>query len=201
MSDDARQLDADILKEIHEYGVDLDNDVVYLDGVGDEDDGEVTAQAARKFVKNLRTLVGAGAERVTVVINSPGGSIQHGMAIYDAIRLSPVPVTGLVYGEASSMASVILQACTKRVAAPHACIMYHAGTHDTFETPFHEAPSAFGYERLLGKQIDDIMWRAALARQPDLDRRTFEVQTMRGIYLTPRQAVEYGFLDEVLVRA
>ncbi len=64
---------------------------------------------------------------ITLYINSPGGSIVDGMAIYDVIRRSPAPVHAIVAGMAASMGAVILSGCTKgeRAIMPHGEVLLH----------------------------------------------------------------------------
>lgn len=180
------------IKTLHEHGVDLDNDIIYLDGSGE--DGEITAEVARRFRKNLNTLAKYGAEEITVEINSPGGDVTAGLAIYDSIVTCPARVVGRVTGEASSMASVILQACTRRVLSPNACVMYHAGGTG-MEKPTGEFPAAAAYAIAEGERIDRIMYDRCAGPRPWSD---FQLQVLKGIYLTAEQAVEYGWADEVM---
>ncbi len=64
---------------------------------------------------------------ITLHINSPGGSVVDGMALYDTIRRLSCPVHGVVTGMAASMGAVILSGCTKgeRAVLPHAEVMIH----------------------------------------------------------------------------
>ena len=67
------------------------------------------------------------AKPITLYINSPGGSIVDGMAIYDVIRRSPCPVHAVVSGMAASMGAIILSGCTKgqRAILPHGEVLLH----------------------------------------------------------------------------
>ncbi len=64
---------------------------------------------------------------ITLYINSPGGSIVDGMAIYDVIKRSPCPIHAIVAGMAASMGAVILSGCTKgqRGILPHGEVLLH----------------------------------------------------------------------------
>jgi ATP-dependent protease ClpP protease subunit len=74
------------------------------------------------FANELRTVT---AKNITLRINSPGGSVDEGIGIYNAIKDHPAKVTGYVEAAAHSIASVILQAADKRVMAPHSRMMIH----------------------------------------------------------------------------
>jgi len=73
----------------------------------------------------LRLRASNRSEPVTLYIKSPGGNTRDGLDICDMIRLSGVPVDGVVVGFANSMASVILQVCRRRMIARHAEVMIH----------------------------------------------------------------------------
>ena len=65
-----------------------------------------------------------GAE-IKLLIDSGGGNVGYGLAVYDAVVSSPAPVTGIVMGPAHSMAAVVLQGCTKRIATSNSNICVH----------------------------------------------------------------------------
>ncbi len=69
------------------------------------------------------------SEPITLYIGSSGGSFFPGLDMYDIVRHSKAPINGIVYREASSMASVILQACAKRGMMAHARMIVHGITN------------------------------------------------------------------------
>lgn len=77
---------------------------------------------AAEFIKELD---GIKTKRIRMRLNSPGGSVDDGIAIYNALRSHPAEVEAHVLAAAHSIASVILQAADKRVMAPHARVMVH----------------------------------------------------------------------------
>lgn len=89
---------------------------------------EVSNETANKCVQELTYLALEDAKKpITLYINSPGGSIVDGMAIYDTIRRSPCPVHCVVAGMAASMGAVILSGCAKghRAILPHGEVLLH----------------------------------------------------------------------------
>lgn len=97
------------------------------------DDGNesgVDCHLAEALIKGLylfRRVSDAGSPPVTLILNNPGGSWYHGLAIYDFIKSCPFQVNAEVYGHAMSMGSVILQAADKRIMSPDAKLMIHDG--------------------------------------------------------------------------
>jgi len=73
----------------------------------------------------IRELDGIKSKRIRMRLNSPGGSVEDGIAIYNALRAHPAEVEAHVLAAAHSIASVILQAADRRIMAPHSRVMVH----------------------------------------------------------------------------
>ena len=129
-------------------------------------------------------------------INSPGGSITAGLAIYDTMQYIKPQVSTLCLGQAASMGAWLLAAGTpgKRYALPHARIMIHQ-------------PLLMG--GMQGQATDiDIHAREILRIREQLNNilvkhtgqslKRIEKDTDRDLFLTGKQAVEYGLVDEVI---
>lgn len=122
---------------VHEYDVDLQSNHIYLMGMENYTAGVGEAAAepgveysmANRFIRNLNICMRANPDKPIVIhMKTCGGDWTEGMAIYDAIKSCPMPVTILNYTHARSMSSLILQAANKRVMMPHSYFMYHDGT-------------------------------------------------------------------------
>ena len=133
---------------------------------------------------------------ISIYINSPGGSVTSGLAIYDTMQYVKPPVSTICIGQASSMGAVLLAAGApgKRFAVPNARIMIHqlsggfSGQAADIEIQAREAL------RLKGR-LDEIL--AKHTRQP-MDR--IEKDTERDYFMGPGEAKEYGLIDEVIVQ-
>jgi ATP-dependent Clp protease protease subunit len=133
---------------------------------------------------------------ISIYINSPGGSVTAGLAIYDTMQYVKPPVSTICIGQASSMGAVLLAAGApgKRFAVPNARIMIHqlsggfSGQATDIEIQAREAL------RLKGR-LDEIL--AKHTRQP-LER--IEKDTERDYFMGPGEAKEYGLIDEVIVQ-
>ena len=89
---------------------------------------EVDNESANTIVQKLIYLQLEDAKKpITLYINSPGGSIVDGMAIYDTIKRATCPVHAIVAGMAASMGAIILSGCTKgeRAILPHGEVLLH----------------------------------------------------------------------------
>lgn len=101
-----------------QYNIDVPGKLIFLSG-------EINNGSLDQVVSGLH-IIGPGKD-VTLVINSPGGDLQAGLGIYDAISQYGGEITGRVIGEACSSACILLQACDVREATPNSVLMHHVG--------------------------------------------------------------------------
>jgi len=131
---------------------------------------------------------------INMYIQSPGGVISAGLAIYDTMQLIRPHVSTICVGMAASMATVLLCAGAKgkRYALPHATIHMHQAMGGA---QGQAADIAIAAREIMRQQdiIKDIIVKHT--GQPT-DKITHD--TDRDFYLNPEQAVEYGIVDEVL---
>jgi ATP-dependent Clp protease protease subunit len=133
---------------------------------------------------------------IHMYINSPGGSITAGMAIYDTMQFVRCPVATYCIGQASSMGAILLAAGTtgKRNALPHARIMIHqplAGMEGTAtELEIHAK------EVLRIKQ----MMNEILLKHTGQTLSKIEQDTDRDNFMSPEEARSYGLIDNILER-
>jgi len=132
---------------------------------------------------------------IQLYINSPGGSVTAGMAIYDTMQCIKSDVATLCVGLAASMGSFLLSAGTKgkRLALPHARIMLHqpstTGTQGQASDIEIEAREILRLRRRLNE---------IYAQQTGQPVEKIEKDTERDIFLSAEEAKEYGLVDRVL---
>lgn len=166
----------------------LENRIIFLVGV-------VSYERSTEAIMKLLYLDSQkrGSE-ISLYINSPGGSVDDTMAIYDTIRFVNSPIATYCIGRAQSGAAVILAAGTKgkRYALPHAKIMLHQPWGGVTG---QAADIKIQAEEILKakKMINEILSRHT--GQP-IERITEE--TERDRYMTAKEACAYGLIDEVL---
>jgi ATP-dependent Clp protease protease subunit len=119
---------SDHIAQFQEHGLWVPGRILWLENGGAEDDPELDHSSASKLIKNLKVLESLGSGPITLYINCGGGSEIDGMAIYDMLKRSSCKIIGVVTGEASSMGSVVLQACSVRQATENAYFLLHDGT-------------------------------------------------------------------------
>jgi ATP-dependent Clp protease, protease subunit len=150
---------------------------------------------ASLVVAQLLVLQHQDPERdIWLYINSPGGVIRAGLAIYDTMQLISPDVCTVCVGRAASMATVLLAggAKGKRFALPHATIHSHPA-----------GGGAEGYAPDVEIQVREMlrlqrMIRELMAKDTGQPVERIEQDFNRDAYLTPAQAIEYGLIDAVL---
>ena len=154
-------------------------------------------QIANLIVAQLLYLEHEDPERdISLYINSPGGSITAGMAIYDTMRAIRPDVSTVCVGMAGSMATPILAggAKGKRFSLPHSTIHMHpAGGGARGYAPDVEIMAR---ELLRMQQLVRELLATDTGQPVDRIARDFD----RDLFMTPEQAKEYGIVDEILTR-
>jgi len=133
---------------------------------------------------------------ISMYIQSPGGNISAGLAIYDTMQLIHAPVSTICVGMTASMATVLLCAGAKgkRYALPHATIHMHQAAGGV---QGQAADIEIAAREIL--RLQDII-RGILAKHTGQPIEKIAHDTDRDFYLNPEQAVEYGIIDEILTR-
>jgi len=128
-------------------------------------------------------------------INSPGGLITAGLAIYDTMRYIKAPVCTYCVGQAASMAAVLLAAGTKgkRYALPHARILIHQPL-GAFQGQATEVEIQAREILRLKHAINEI-----LAQHTGQPIEKIEEDTERDFYMTSEDALKYGIIDKVII--
>ncbi len=157
--------------------------------------GPVTDMNANVVIAQMLYLASKDPKRdIKLYINSPGGSVTAGLAIYDTMQFLKCPVSTISFGLTASMAAVLLAAGTKgkRFALPSAEILLH-----------QVAGGAQGQAADIEITAKQIMKMKAKLNQILSDKTgqpldKVEKDTDRDFYLTAEEAKKYGLIDEVI---
>ncbi|HEY2104161.1 MAG TPA: ATP-dependent Clp endopeptidase proteolytic subunit ClpP [Candidatus Binataceae bacterium] len=133
-------------------------------------------------------------QEINLYINSPGGSVTAGLAIYDTMQFIKPSLSTLCVGQAASMAAVLLAAGTKarRYALPHSRVMIHQ-LSGAFEGQASDIELHAREALRLREALNNI-----LANHTGQTVRKVEKDTERDSFMSAHQAVEYGIVDEIL---
>lgn len=157
--------------------------------------GEVSDVTADLLVAQLLFLEAEDPDKdIQIYINSPGGSVSAGFAIFDTMQYIKPDVSTICVGRAASMGAFLLAAGTKgkRFALPNADVMIHqplGGAQGQAEDIYIQATKIIKVRQ----QINEI-----LADRTGQPLEKIEKDTDRDFYMTAQEAVEYGIIDEVI---
>jgi len=159
--------------------------------------GEIGPGTAGGVIMRLLELQAKGPSRdINLYINSPGGSVDDTLAIYDTMQFLSCPVATYCVGQAASGAALILAsgAKGKRYALPHSKIMVHqpwGGVTGQATDIRIQAEEILKAKKLLNE---------LLAMHTGRDVAMIERETERDRYMSPVEAKEYGIVDEIVTR-
>jgi ATP-dependent Clp protease, protease subunit len=159
---------------------------------------EVNDQVGNRICAQLLLLAAEDDERdINLYINSPGGSVSAGMAIYDTMQFVKNDVVTIAMGMAASMGQLLLCAGTrgKRYALPHARIMMHQPSGGIGGTASDIAIQA---EQML---YTKRMFQERVAFHTGQEQPIIEADSDRDRWFTAEEAKDYGFIDKVITGA
>ncbi len=156
--------------------------------------GEITDATANIVVAQLIYLEGKNPEKdIHLYINSPGGSVSAGLAIYDTIKYIKCDVVTICIGLAASMGAFLLSSGTKgkRYALPNSEIMIHQ--------PLGGAQGQASDIEIQAKHIQNIKEKInkILSEATGQELSKISKDTDRDYYMSAEQAKEYGLIDEI----
>ena len=159
--------------------------------------GEVSDKSARDVTEKLLYLESSDpGKEITFYINTPGGSITAGMAVYDTMKLISSPIKVIVTGMAASMGSILLCGADKgmRFLYPHSRVLIHqpliSGQMIAAAVDIHI--QAQEMERLR----DEL--NAILAESSGQSLEKIKKDTDRDFYMTADEAIDYGLADTIV---
>ncbi|MCL2181950.1 MAG: ATP-dependent Clp protease proteolytic subunit [Chitinispirillia bacterium] len=157
--------------------------------------GEVSDRSAEEVVKKILFLDGAGEGDITMFINSPGGVISSGLAIYDAMCSVKSDVATVVMGQAASMGAVLLcaGAAGKRAAWPHARVLIHQ--------PLISG-NMYGPASDIQIQAEEMLrtrenLNKILASHTGQTLKKITEDTDRDYFMSAEEAKKYGIVDKI----
>ena len=177
-----------------EQGICLDTKTI-------EVSGDVDEEMYKKIIKGFHVL-NQSPGQISIYLNSTGGSVTQGKAIYDVIKNSSNYVEIVVFGEAVSAATIILMAGDSRVMMPNSNLMLHSGSEsapdmkprdfDALQKQYR-ADEAFMYsvyaDRLNDKKIRD--------KKKKLTNEEIKVLLTDDLYMTSEEALKCGLITKI----
>jgi ATP-dependent Clp protease protease subunit len=159
--------------------------------------GEVSDRSCRDITEKLLYLEGTDpGKEITFYMNTPGGSITAGLALYDTMKLITSPITVIVTGMAASMGSILLSAAPKgrRLLYPHARVLIHQPLiMGRIVAPAVDINIQAQEMEKIREELNKILAEASGQPMEKIQR-----DTDRDFYLNARAAIEYGLADKIV---
>ena len=156
---------------------------------------EINDEVSNAVVAQLLFLESESPERdISIYINSPGGSVSAGLAIYDTMQFVKCDISTIAVGMAASMAAVLLAAGTsgKRIALPNSKVMIHQ--------PLGGSQGQASDIEIQAREIlkTKETLNTILAAHTGQTLRKIKSDTDRDFYMTAPEALKYGIVDKVI---
>ena len=155
---------------------------------------EITDNSANTVVAELLYLDSLNHDDISLYINSPGGSVTAGMAIYDTMRFIKSNVSTICLGMAASMAAFLLSSGEKgkRYCLPNSEVMIHQPLGGA-QGQATEIKIAAEHILKTRQKLNDI-----LAKNTSKEKSIIENDTERDFFMDSKEALEYGIIDKIL---
>lgn len=159
-------------------------------------EGEISSESACEFIKKILILNEEDTDKpIDVLINSPGGEINSGMAIYDVIQASKVPIRMFCIGRAYSMGAVLFSSGNHgRYMLPHSELMLHEPLLGNRVSGNSSSIQSISESLLETKR----RMNQILARHTGKSEEEVEKATSYDHYYSPEESREFGLCDEIV---
>lgn len=161
--------------------------------------GQVTDDSTEQAVDIISRWARQSTEPITVRFTSPGGDVEAGLVMYDTIRAfveDGITIKTLVYGKASSMAAILLQAGSERVIAPHAYIMMHEGSVSAKN--YTRKVTDMENDAKFQKRLQDDLVALVAERSKKLTATEIRARIKKGEwFMNATECVKFGFADRI----
>ena len=195
---------------VHHDSVDINNRVIYVTSESVTENGEESGldfQMSMRFIKNLDSLNALKTKLITVKASNIGGDWWHGLAMYDAMRLSPSPIDYYIFSCACSMGSIVPQSATRRIMYENADMLIHLGD---YHSPGHlkAVTSGLKFYNTKTPTMFDIYAKRCMGGPFFVAKKYSHSEVVSYLeeqvdrhgdwWLTSRECLEYGLVDLVI---
>ena len=177
-------------------GVDIDSRTIFM--MSAKGDGEVDGFMANQVIQGLVKMSRISNDWINLyIIGSPGGSVVHGLAIYDAMKNCAAKIRMCAYGSADSIASVMLQGAHKRSISENTGMLMHDGEYEIVgQSNLKKITNQSNAEKIPVRAAIKIYLKRIRQKQPNFTEKMLE-ELMLEKTLTAKKAVELGLADDI----
>lgn len=193
-----------ILQDWFQNGLLISERMIYLEGEKEDivqDASDVSSNMASKFIKSITLLELLDQKKpIILVINTLGGSVYDGLAIYDRMRESPCPIIAFGYGSIMSMGAHIMQAADKRFISPSSTIMIHDGSTSSGDVHPKVMKVWADYDCKMNDRLHNILFGRMREKNNKLTINKVKKMCLLDTVFTAEEAVNVGLADEIIAQ-
>lgn len=157
---------------------------------------EVNAATSSELIKKLMCLERQNNDEVVLYINSPGGEVVSGLAVYDYISMMQAPVRTVCIGTAASMGAIIFLAGKKRQMLEHTRLMIHDPSYASFDMGGRKSHE-------IQREVDSLnktkeILAGIIAERTGRDIEEIYKITAQDTYYDAQEAISFGLADEIM---
>lgn len=189
----------DYIERFHIDNIYIPTRTVYFGSsqAGVETTGEVNSYTVGQTIKNLHILDELNHKPITLLLNTPGGSWEDGMAVYDVIKSLKSEVTIVGMGKIYSMGSIIMQAGDKRLLMSNSYVMIHDGT-ESYDGNSKAFEAWAGFAKQTRMRMYEIYHDKMQKKDPRINIDQIEKMCAHDKIFNAEEAIEIGLADRVI---
>ena len=187
------------IEKFHSDNLYIPTRTIYFGGTNllDEDPDEVNCKTAGQLIKNLHILEAKEKAPISILLNTPGGSWEDGIAIYDLIKKTKSKITIIGMGKLYSMGSIILQAADKRMLLPNTIVMIHDGA-DGFSGDAKSYENWAEFSKHVRKTMYKIYYDNMKKKKTKITLKDIEDMCAHDNWFTAKEAIKIGLADRIM---
>ena len=187
------------VEKFHSDNLYIPTRTIYFGGTSllDDDPDEVNCKTAGQLIKNLHILENKEKGPITILMSTPGGSWEDGIAMYDLIKKAKSNITIVGMGKLYSMGSIILQGADKRVLMPNATIMIHDG-NDGYNGDAKSYENWAEFSKHTRKTMYKIYYDKMKKKKAKITLKDVEEMCGHDNWFTAKEAVRIGLADRIM---
>jgi ATP-dependent Clp protease protease subunit len=164
--------------------------------------GEINNETSCSLIKDIYNINNedqgkeiSKRKHISLIFNSPGGNVYDGFGIIDVIKSSETPIYAYVYGQAQSMALIVLSACHYRYASINSTFMYHELSWEAPDGKLTYHSQEVNESKRMSELSDKILLKHTKIKPKMLNKVCKE---RKEWYITSKEALSLGIIDEIL---
>lgn len=188
------------IEQFHSSNLYLPTRTIYFGSTGvdsDTDNDEVNCRTVAQLIKNLHVLESKEQQPISILLNTPGGSWEDGIAVYDLITKLKSIVTIIGMGKLYSMGSVIFQSAYKRLLMPNTTIMIHDGSDG-----YIGDSKSFENWAKDSKRVREVMYKIYYEKmkrkKANITLEDIENMCGHDTIFTAKESIKIGLADKII---